>query len=120
MVFCFNANAQSSFETKIKENISKIELAKTSNDFALLFDEFSSLTRDSSDEKWKAYYYAAFTKYKEVEVLFSKKNYLELNEKNWLAYKYITAIETLQKTNTDVQDLLKLITQQQTKIQELK
>lgn len=101
--------AQSNFENKITENVSKLKSAKTTNDYENLYNEFSNLTQVNTPNIWKAYYYAGLTKYSEVDASLKAGKLTGLDENNAIAYKYTMAAFYTQKQNTDIQKLLKLI-----------
>ncbi len=113
------AYGQSVSKAPLEKSISTLESAKTANDFAMSFDEFSKLSKTTSEGKWMAYYYAAYAKYREIEMVINQKSYKDLNDMNWLAYKYATTSADQQKDNSDAQKLVQLIMDQQQKIQKL-
>jgi len=106
---CILASAQSTFDKKLADNASKVESATKVQELDVLFLDLSSMVKENSSNRWKAYYYAGLTQYRKAELLIKSNNISGATEANAIAFKYTSVIPT---ENKDGQKLLQQISEQ--------
>ena len=103
----FTAFAQTAYEKAMTEKISKVETAKTADEFTALTNDFDRIgTKENS--QWLPYYYAAYSTIQKGRVLMRSGKTAELDPVAEQAEKSIVKAEALSPNNAEIYILKKI------------
>lgn len=100
--------AQANYEKVLTEKIAKIEACKTPEDFQILANDFQRIA-EKETTKWLPNYYAAFSYIQKGRVLMREGKMQDLDAVADQAQKYIDAAESVDKENSEIHLLQKMI-----------
>ncbi|MBW8522084.1 hypothetical protein K0U91_06320 [Chryseobacterium chendengshani] len=99
--------AQANYEKIMTEKISKVEAAKTPQDFQALANDFQRIA-EKEQKKWQPNYYTALSYIQKGRALMQEGKLQELDAIADQAQKYIEAAASIEKENSEIHLLQKM------------